>query len=186
MGFFTKMRKGLIDTFGNVRLYSGGMIFWGKSGYRIDGPDQRSILDVIRPGDILLRRYTHYVGSMLTPGYWSHCALYIGDNNDIIHAAGGGVNTTDILTFMRTDSLALVRCDDVDLLPAAIAYAKEKLAAQVPYDYDFKAENDALYCSELIWEAFDRPACTKYHNKYIVPDDILSITSFKMLIEIKK
>jgi len=186
MGWFTKVKKGFVNSFGNIRLYGGGVILWGKSGYGIDGGDQRSILDQIQPGDIIYRRYKHYVGSMAVPGYWSHVALYVGEPYNVIHAVGGGVSSADILTFMRTDSLALMRCTDKSLIPGAIEYAKKKLEAQTPYDWDFRAENDALYCSELIWEGFNRPECDKFQDKFVVPDNLLSVNEFELLIEIKK
>jgi len=185
MGFFTNIKRNIIKSFGNIRLYNGGIVFWGKSGYRINGTDQRQILDELQPGDIIFRRYKHYIGSILVPGYWSHVGLYIGEPYYIIHAAGGGVIKEDILTFMRTDSLALMRCMDGTLIKPAIEYTKEKLDAQTPYDYDFMPENDALYCSELIWECFDKPECTKYKGKYVIPDDILSVEHFEMIHDIR-
>lgn len=185
MGFFTNVKRCIINSIGNIRLYDGGIILWGKSGYEIDGTDQRQVFDIIQPGDIVFRRYDHYVGSIAVPGYWSHVGLYIGEPHFIIHAAGGGVTKDDILTFMRADSLAVMRCLDDTLLIPAIEYAKSKFEAQTPYDYDFRPSNDALYCSELIWEGFGKPQCAKYKNKYVVPDNLLNIKEFKILLNIQ-
>jgi len=185
MGFFTKLKKGIINTFGNVRLYKGGIVLFGTSNYYINGEHQRAILNVIEPGDIIFRRYNNYVGSMMVPGYWSHVGLYIGDNHNIIHAAGGGVTSDDILSFMRTDSLCLMRCKSKEHIDLALNYARRKLEEQTPYDYDFRAKNDALYCSELLWEGFDRPVCERKIEKYIIPDDLFNIEMFDNLVSIK-
>lgn len=184
MGILTNLKKKIVDFFGNIRIYKGGIVLWGQSAYHINGTDQRRVLSILEPGDIVFRRYSHYLGSLVVPGYWSHCGIYIGENN-IIHAAGGGVTLDDILTFMRADSIAVLRCTDVGLTLNAIDYSEEQYLNQVPYDYNFKAENDALYCSEMVWEAFDRPECPRIMEQFILPDDLLYVKEFETIIDIK-
>lgn len=185
MGFFTKIKKIIINTFGNIRIYKGGIVLWGTANYSINGVHQRAILNIIKPGDIIFRRYNNYLGSIAVPGYWSHVGIYIGDKYNIIHAGGGGVTSDDILTFMRTDSLCVMRCTDPIRVTAAINYSKKCLEEQIPYDYDFKAKNDALYCSELVWEGFGQPDCEHKIDKYIIPDDLFTVKYFDTLITIK-
>lgn len=187
MGLWKTFSRSVINSVGNIRLYKGGIVFWGQSGYRINGEHQRSILEVIEPGDIIFRRYHAYIGSRMVPGYWSHVGIYVGDLNkfNVIHAAGGGVTSDDILTFMRTDSLCLVKPTKKELIPDALAYCRNKLAAQIPYDYEFKPENDALYCSELVWEAYKQPHCKRWKSSYVIPDDLFSVEMFKREITIK-
>jgi len=185
MGWFTSIKKGIINSFGNIRIYKGGIVLWGTANYGINGEHQRAILNVIEPGDIIFRRYNAYIGSIAVPGYWSHVGVYVGDKYNVIHAAGGGVTTDDILTFMRADSLCLARCADPIRVTAALKYSRDELEAQTPYDYDFKAKNDALYCSELVWNGFGQPQCDRKIDKYIIPDDLLNVDIFDTLITIK-
>jgi len=82
-------KKWFLRWFSDIRLYKGGIIFFGDSHYDIKGKETREILDIIQPGDVFLRRYDHYLGSILIQGYWSHAGIYVGDNS-VIHMIGKG------------------------------------------------------------------------------------------------
>ena len=185
MKFLTKLKHLIIKKFSDIRIYSGGIILFGNSNYLITGCDQRQILSVLQPGDIVFRRWSHYLGSILVPGYWSHVGIYVGDNS-VIHAAGGGVSNDDILTFMRSDSFCVMRCVTQSLVNPALNYCHLQLEKQTPYDWDFHPNNDALYCSELVWNAFGQPFCIRKIEQYVVPDDLFTIDDFKTILMIKK
>lgn len=97
-------QSGFMAWFGTLKLFSnlGGApavrLFWPSSylvenphGYRISGVDLRAILNLLQPGDILLRGYEGYVdGEFIrrssltsengfTAGWFTHVALYAGD-----------------------------------------------------------------------------------------------------------
>ena len=160
----------------DIRVYWGGFVIWGSSAYKVKGPDMRKILDVIKPGDVLLRVYRHYIGSVMVPGYWSHAALYAGEiegkPDRVIHMLGAGICNEDLLTFMRCDGVVVLRCKKPDLIVPAIAKAKAYLEAGTDYDYGFIRGDVQLYCSELIYQIYDKPAEITYKN-YILPDDLL-------------
>jgi hypothetical protein len=162
--------KLLVRFIGDIRVYWGGMVLWGGSSYKIKGPDMRSILDTLVPGDVLLRVYNHYIGSIFVPGYWSHAAIYVGDNS-VIHMLGHGICKEDILTFMRCDGIAILRCTKPELIGPAIAKAEEYLSKGTDYDYGFIRGDTNLYCSELIYQIFNQPEEVKF-DKYILPDDL--------------
>jgi len=182
---YGSLKGTIIEAFGNIRIYPGGIIWFGYSNFRIGGVDQRSIINTLQPGDVVLRRYSHFLGSLTVPGYWSHCGVCVDDIN-IIHAAGGGVTCEDILTFTRADGAAILRYDNPEANKKAIDYCNKQYELQTPYDFNFNAKNDALYCSELIWEAYGCPECERKIEKYILPDDLLSISIFKLILDIKR
>ncbi len=168
------LKNKLIAFVADIRVYSGGMVVWGDSHYKIKGPEQRIILETLHPGDILLRRYDHYLGSVAIPGYWSHAALYSGLDK-VIHMLGNGITKEDILTFMRCDDIAILRCKDKDRILKAIESAKILLAKKVQYDYDFDSDcPDTLYCSELVNNIYGNFNYSQRMSKWILPDDLVN------------
>ena len=110
MQIFYKIKKFIINFFGNIVLFPRPMfiMFYGGVHYKIKGPNLRHIIETLKPGDILLRTYDNYLSSILIPGYWSHAAIYVGDNK-VIHVGGDGITIEDILTFIRCDDVAILR-----------------------------------------------------------------------------
>lgn len=116
--------------------------------HRLNGEEVRKVLDCIEEGDILLRSFVGYLSGMCTGGDWGHAALYVGSNN-VIHALGDGIVVEDILTFCRTDSLAILRTNvDKSVKLKATGIARSLIG--MPYDYDFLSSNKKYYCSEVI------------------------------------
>jgi hypothetical protein len=111
---------------------------------RMTGKEVRAVLDVIQPGDILLRGFEGYVdgffirqssccsGKGFQKGWFTHVGLYVGSLGEddrnlvppefareegyfstgpqmVVHAMAKGVHVEDILTFCRSDYLALLR-----------------------------------------------------------------------------
>lgn len=165
-----KWWKSLLTFISDIRLYPGGIVLFGASSYKIKGPHMRAILEVLKPGDVLLRRYAHYFGSLMVPGFWSHAAVYVGDNK-VIHMLGAGITEEDILTFMRCDAIKILRFNDPSKVEPAIQKAKEYLSKGGDYDFGFIQGDEDLYCSELVFMIYDCPEAIKYKN-YILPDDL--------------
>lgn len=88
---------GTLKKFRNTGAAAAVKLFWPSSylvenprGYRISGAHMRVVLEVLQPGDILLRGYEGYVDgafirrSSVTsqhgfqPGWFTHAALYVG------------------------------------------------------------------------------------------------------------
>jgi len=174
MQIFYKIKKFIINFFGSIVLYPRPMfvMFYGGVHYKIKGPDLRHIIDALEPGDILLRTYDNYLSSIVIPGYWSHAAMYVGDD-EVIHVGGDGIVKEDILTFTRCDDIAILRINDEERINVAIAKAFEYLAAGVKYDYDFeKSDDHKMYCTEFTDKCFD--GIDYVSSKGIIdPDDLL-------------
>ena len=104
-------QSGFLSWFGTLKLFrnEGGAaavkLHWWSSylvenprGYRISGSNLRAILNVLQPGDILLRGYEGYVdgefirrsslstGKGFKPGWFTHVALYAGELTDVDRA----------------------------------------------------------------------------------------------------
>lgn len=167
------IKKFLIDFFGNIRLYKGGIILFGNSNHELKGDDIRGILNVLKPGDILLNNHKHYVSSLFIKGEFSHAGVYVG-NDKVIHVVGDGIKVEDILTFTRADSFAVVRCTDKSLIAPAIAEAYILLLKGIDYDYDMnKYSDEYMYCTEFTDSLFGFPVRDTVSKTFILPDDYL-------------
>lgn len=96
-------QSGFMSWFGTLRWFwnaeaapmvavglPSGYLVENPGGYRTSGRDLRAILNVLKPGDILLRGYAGYVdGAFIrksarcsekgyAPGWFTHAALYVG------------------------------------------------------------------------------------------------------------
>jgi len=173
--------KFLDKTIGSVRIYPGGIIFWGDKIFKVSGSNMRQILGntpdqcILKPMDILVRRYDSIIAGLVIPGYWIHAAIYVG-NNKVIHVISEGIVKQDILTFLRSDNIAIYRVKPERLketgfdLETAHKRALDTLRKGAEYDWDFKTDfrtntgnlknlnpNDDLarfYCTEFVWYCF--------------------------------
>ena len=173
------LKAKFIKWFGDIKVYPYPMFILFKSdSYKINGNDARQILNKLEPGDILLRRFDHYLSGLMIYGYWTHAALYVG-NNSVIHMLGNGICEEDILTFVRCDNIAIIRCNEIERIQVAIRRAKKQLEKGIKYDYDFDTDKpDKFYCTELINFCYKNPPIHRIKEKLILPDDILSLTWF--------
>jgi uncharacterized protein YycO len=123
-------------------------------GYKIKGNQIREILDIIKPGDIILRKYDNFLDNIFL-GKYSHVGLII-DNKTIIHSIYPKVEEIDIIDFLKTDHILILRPINLTepQIEIAIKIAKENL--NNPYDFGFslKTKNE-LYCSELIYICYE-------------------------------
>jgi hypothetical protein len=89
----------------------------------------RTVIERVRPGDVLVRGYDAYLDGKLIPGLFSHAGIYLGRTTDadrcaapaahrerltlgeqtVIHAIAEGVLTEDVLDFCRCDRLVVLR-----------------------------------------------------------------------------
>jgi len=174
MGIYYKAKGKILKFISDIRLYPLGIVLYGQTGYKIKGEETREILDMIQPGDVLLTRYDHYVTYIFNAlGFYGHAGLYVGDNR-VIHMMGSGIQNEDILTFCRKDHIMILRAKDQTRVKRAVDMALVMYADGVEYDYDFSEFNKTLYCSEMIYEVFDKPKeMTKSLGKYVMPDDLI-------------
>lgn len=157
--FFYKIWSKFLTAVGDIKWFKWPFwILYDPDEYSVHGKDMMDILDIIQPGDIILRGYKHYVDGFFIKlfsidtsesaigGEWSHGAIYVG-NNRIVHAIAEGVSEIDLLDFCKCDRIAIFRPKKYKR--QAIAAAKKFLREKVPYDFNFTYGSSALYCFEL-------------------------------------
>jgi len=157
--------RGFLNVFKDIKVFKFPMFMvYQPTTFKIKGNHYYEVRNRIKPGDILLRGYVHYLDSYFIPGFFSHAAMYIGnrihsreDGEYIIHAMSPCIQETDLCTFCRCDKLAVLRPpetvsqEEIDL---AIEKAKEKLGT--PYDFDFNfSDYKEMSCSELCYYCYE-------------------------------
>ena len=143
-----------LTAFGNVKVFSWPCwIVYDPDDYQVTGKKTLELLDILEPGDVILRGFRNYLDGKFIPDAegWSHGALYVGKGK-IIHAIAEGVSETNVIEFSRCDRIAVLR-------PAkgarkAIAAAKRFMKDGTPYDFGFERGTSALYCFELCGECY--------------------------------
>ncbi|MCK9439345.1 MAG: YiiX/YebB-like N1pC/P60 family cysteine hydrolase [Candidatus Caldatribacteriota bacterium] len=175
-----RIKSAIISWFADIRFYKGGLIVWGESSYKVKGPHMRKVLKSLQPGDVLLRRYSNYLGSVLIKGFWSHAAIYVGYNT-VIHAVGEGIIEEDILTFMRCDSIEILRHPNLDIINNAIDKAIKMAGKNLEYDFNFTSGNDKYYCTEFVDECYNNCVSKFIKFKIIFPDDFEKCKEFEII-----
>ena len=112
----------------------------------------------LQSGDLLFVRDTSGMGLAVqqTTGQYTHVALVerVGDSLYIIDATPTlGVTRRPITTFGPLSSLIEAYCMSAPFDTAAVIARAHSLLGK-PYDEAFTHNNDALYCSELIYECY--------------------------------
>lgn len=83
-----------LEMFSNVKIFKWPMfIVYDPTVFSMDGAHMRKVLDIIQPGDIVLRGYDMYADGRFIddPLKYSHGGLYIG-NGQVIHAVAKGAS----------------------------------------------------------------------------------------------
>lgn len=131
MSILRRTTNGFIKIFGDIKVFKWPLfIVYDPASYKVKGKDTRQVLDLVQPGDILLRGYDNYLDGFFIPGYFSHVGLYVGEVKPehgagitvpggkrlfatgpqmVVHAMAEGVFVQDILDFCRTDRMLILR-----------------------------------------------------------------------------
>ncbi len=182
--FRYKIQKWIFTFIGNIRWSGFLHPFWftlNSVSFRLKGQHYRKIESLIRPGDILLRRFEGYLDKFLIPGFLNHGGIYVGKMNNldhqVIHAISDGVVVEDLIDFARTDHMVVLRAP-ARIREKAIERAKETVGSD--YDFAFEFANTLRFsCTELIsycYKSNRRIIEGKYRfNRYtVVADDIVA------------
>jgi hypothetical protein len=120
---------------------------------------------LLRPGDILLSTDKSKLTSFLVKGPWTHAALCVGKwpNHpyEVAEMVHGGFKKSMFFDFCKeADHIAILRCSkwSKDYLQH-IVLANVKEFEGKPYDELFQFGVEALYCSELIYQADELHIC---------------------------
>ena len=92
---------------------------------------------------------------------FNHCGIIVksGDSVSVLEAIGKNVHTTPLAVFMGRDTgstLYIGRVRRASGLDPAAAVSKAYSFEGRPYDDVFLPGADALYCSELVYEAYQK------------------------------
>lgn len=162
---FKRLKKKLLTIFGDIKVFRWPFwIVYDPDMYGMTGSKIRQALDVLRPGDILLRGYRHYADGYFIPGKYSHSGIYEGDGK-VIHAVAEGVCRIDVLDFLRCDICCVLRPKDSGHAVHATFKAKEYLGTK--YDFNFSKGDSALYCHELTAICFKEAKVERYIPKIL-------------------
>lgn len=191
--FRYKIQKALFRFIGDIRWHGFLHPLWftinGKT-FQLKGKHYRIVEQLIRPGDVLIRRFEGYVDKVLIPGWWNHAGIYVGKIGDqdhkVIHAISDGVMVDDLIDFMRTDHMIVLRAPE-ECREKAIKRAK----AAIGKDYDFAFRfNDTLRfsCTELISHCYIGLIGVKWRfgRPTVVADDIVKAPSLKVVWDSRK
>lgn len=151
---FKKIKKVLLSILGDIKVFKFPFfMIYDPGSYKIKGYHTREAMNLLNPGDIILRKYVNYLDGYFIPGTYSHTGIYVGGDK-VIHAIAEGVQEIDVIDFLRCDGFCILRQDSKDAADKAIEFVRTALEKGKEYDFDFKSENDAYYCHELGAEAY--------------------------------
>ena len=109
----------------------------------------RNAMEMVRPGDILCRRFDCYLDGYFIPGKYTHSGIMI-DGTTMIDATAEGVQKKDLIDFIKdTDGFIILRpkYESEDQKNRVIAFSLSQIGT--PYDFVFQDGNNAYYCHEF-------------------------------------
>lgn len=149
-----KLQAKFLTWFGNIKVFKWPLfIVYDPTSFKVTGEQILEILEILEPGDVILRKFDSYADSKFIPGDYSHGAVYVGDNK-IIHAVAEGVSEIDAVSFCMCDRICVLRPRAG--MRNAIAKAKKFAKDKVPYDFAYQRNSSALYCFELCAECYPK------------------------------
>ena len=191
MKLFEKIYNGFIRFFGDLKVFRFPMfIIYDPGSYKVKGEDIRQVINIIRPGDIIVRGYVNYLDGYVIPGFFSHAGLYLGEVPEtagnvlnpsqlknfksgvqmVIHSMAEGVFMEDIINFCRCDYMAILRRnadkESEDSKKIIFARVFETAIRNLGKEYDFKfdfSDFNKLSCTELVYAC-----CKDFLNDYDV------------------
>lgn len=200
--FRYKIQKALFRFIGDLKWHGLFHPFWftiNAKTFRLKGKHYRKVEQLIQPGDIILRRFEGYVDKWLIPGWFNHAGIYIDKVEDkdhqVIHAISDGVVVDDLIDFVRTDHLIVLRAPE-DYRERAIRCAKDAIGKD--YDFAFDFNNSLRFsCTELIYSCYNLThragrgkhlikGKTRFGRYTIVADDIVNTPALKVIWDSRK
>lgn len=177
MSLFYKIQSCLLRLLGDTQWFGWHHPFWfsfGAHGYQLKGEHYRIVAPLLKPGDIIIQRFEGWADKWFVPGFWNHAGIYVGgDKEQIVHAVSEGVLIEDIINYMRTDHLIILRSDDVTAT-LAVERAKQIVGAEYDFHFDF-SDNKRFSCTEVIDYCFLGliKKKTRFWRDVITPDDVV-------------
>ncbi len=176
-----KLKKWIFRFIGDVKWAGILHPFWfviNATTFRLKGQHYRDLSAIIQPGDILIRRFEGYIDKWLIPGWWNHAGIYVGEvdgkSHKVVHAISDGVVVDDLIDFMRTDHMIVLRAEDWRR-GDAVKRATNAIGSDYDFAFDFN-ETLRFSCTELISHCF--PGIINGKKRFgrytVVADDIVN------------
>lgn len=156
-------------------------------GYKLKGEHYRQVIKLIQPGDVLLSRSEQYLDTYLIPGYFIHAGFFFGGPQErVIHAISDGVIIEDIINFMRSDVMAVLR-PHKDHIEEAIALARSMINMEYDFIFDFTDKN-RMSCTELIYCCYPKLIIPskRFGKNTVIADDIINSENFDIIWDSRK
>lgn len=187
---FRKIKSWFLTIFGDIKYYKYPMfIVYCPTTYKVKGEHYLELVDKILPGDLILRGYDDYLDGVFIPGNYSHSGIYVG-NNTVIHAVAEGVSEINLIDFMRTDRIMVLRPREG--ATEAIERADFILSESAEYDFDFLDNNERYYCHELSANCYKKYNIKKikvkrflglYNKELYLAESLINNSNFKIIYE---
>ncbi len=139
--------------------------------------------EILQPGDVMVTRHEGVATNLFLPGYWPHCALYIGTESErkeldisfddkrtikssgeksVLEALKDGVLFRDLKNTLNVDAVAIVRpILDKENIKVALERVSKHEGKGYNFDFDF-FRADKLVCTEVIYRAYDQLGIVKF------------------------
>lgn len=156
-----------LDIIGDIKVFKWPMfIVYDPSYFQMTGPMIQEAMKILRPGDIVLRGYDHYLDGHFINGDYSHGSVCTGPE-EITHAVSPKVCTVHPIDFMECDRICILRPKDQTLVGPAVEKAKSLVGT--PYDFGFNTgDPNEVYCFELAARSYPSLSFKKYTVKYLL------------------
>ena len=188
-----KLEKVVFRFIGDIKWAGVLHPFWltiNAKTFRLKGKHYRSVEELIQPGDIIIRRFEGYLDKFLIPGWFNHAGIYIGNTDTqkhmIVHAISDGVVVNDLIDFMRTDHMIVLRAPEAGR-EEAIKRAKAAIGSEYDFSFDF---NDTVRfsCTELVSHCYPGTVTGKkrFGRVTVVADDIVDSPALEVVWDSRK
>jgi hypothetical protein len=161
----------------HVVLFFTG-IDYAERPHSLDANTVKKLNEVLKPGDVLLRRTEGTTSNWVIPGTWGHAAIYAGDGK-IVDATTHDVREIDLKSFCdEGDAVIVVSPKNLTEQQRAdsVSYAKQQIGK--PYDFDLEFEDDSRFtCTELVESSLRAASGQGWGEKtmgQITPKDFLN------------
>jgi len=142
-------------------------VFFGLTGWQLGLPAVRFLAYTPQEGDFVFQSLPRnpLVNAIegCTGSPYSHCGIVARlEGKWVVVEAVGPVKETPLFSWIRQgrrSGLAVYRLNqDQERIPAMVAEARTMIGR--PYDIHYTLDEEAIYCSELIWKAWNRTGGT--------------------------
>lgn len=188
-----KLEKVIFRFIGDIKWHGLFHPFWftiNAKTFQLKGKHYRELEKLIQPGDIVIRRFEGYVDKWLIPGWWNHAGVYVGEvegkDHKVVHAISDGVVVDDLIDFMRTDHMIVLRAPDGNQ-EEAVRRAKAAIGSEYDFAFDF-TETVRFSCTELVSHCYPGHITGKkrFGRITVVADDIVETPTLEVVWDSRK